>query len=140
MQWRDWLSAAVLASSLSTVTLAAAADCGCRGAALMNYPGYAALCGEACCCSPGYALVPGCCENYKPCCDNAWAGYCEHRAKVDARRSRVGVPHAGRHAAVCCGWAAIETEESPLQPIPAAPAEPPEKSRQRAAPNPATGK
>jgi hypothetical protein len=50
---------------------------------------------------PGYSLTPGCCEWSRPCCDNAWAGYCEHRAKVDAFWSRVGGAKPTCRAAAC---------------------------------------
>ncbi len=131
MRWMDWVSAAVFFSSLSAAALAGPPDCGCRSAAIMNRPGYAALCGEACSCPSGYALVPGCCEDCKPCCDNAWAGYCQHRTKVDACWSRVGVPHSKRHATPHEEWTDAAVSDSPLRPIPASPPQTPEKSSQR---------
>ncbi len=54
-----------------------------------NYHGMDA---EACASPCGYSLAPGCCEDTRHCCDNAWAGYCEHRARVDAFWYRVGAP------------------------------------------------
>ena len=53
-----------------------------------------ALDGDICGTPAGYCLAPGCCEYSRHCCDNAWAGYCQHRAKVDAFWSRVGGPKA----------------------------------------------
>ena len=47
---------------------------------------------EACASPGGYTLIPGCCEDHRRCCDNAWAGYCDHRAKVEAFWTRVGTP------------------------------------------------
>jgi hypothetical protein len=129
MRWMDWVSAAVFLVSLSAAASAGSPGCGCRSAAIINQPGYAALCGEACCSPPGYALIPGCCEDHKPCCDNAWAGYCAHRAKVDAHWSRVGTPHARRHGTVCEEWTDAPANDTPLRPVPAAPS--PEKSGQR---------
>lgn len=55
-----------------------------------------ALCGPPCCSPFGYALTPGCCEYSRPCCENAWDGYCEHRAKVEAFWSRIGAPKSHR--------------------------------------------
>ena len=51
-----------------------------------------AWCGSACSSPNGYTLSPGCCANTRPCCDNAWAGYCDHRAKVQAFWAKVGTP------------------------------------------------
>lgn len=131
MRWMNWVSAAVLLSSLTTASLAGQPDCGCRGATMMNQPGYAALCGEACCSPPGYALVPGCCEDWKPCCANAWAGYCAHRSKVDACWSRVGMPRSERHAMAGGECVDSAASEAPLRPTPASPPRTPEKSGQR---------
>jgi hypothetical protein len=58
---------------------------GCAGCAKSN-PWYA----EACAAPAGYALAPGCCEEHRQCCDNAWDGYCEHRARVEACWARAG--------------------------------------------------
>jgi hypothetical protein len=52
---------------------------------------------EACASPCGHALVPGCCEDTRHCCDNAWAGYCDHRARVDAFWAKVGTPGACGH-------------------------------------------
>jgi hypothetical protein len=63
---------------------------GCRQA----YP--AELAGEACCSPPGYSgpmkNAACCCGNPCPGCNNAWDGYCEHHAKVQAWVAGVGVP------------------------------------------------
>ncbi len=42
------------------------------------------------CAQPGGAGVPGCCEERRHCFDNAWDGYCQERARVDAFWSKVG--------------------------------------------------
>ena len=39
---------------------------------------------------PAYNLAPGCCEPRRHCFDNAWDGYCEHRAKWDTFWCKVG--------------------------------------------------
>jgi hypothetical protein len=73
-------------------------------------------------------LVPGCCENTHPCCNNAWAGYCEHRAKVQAFWAKVGTPRpctgifspimpcAPAHAKVVC----VPSCEQPTPAVPVA--------------------
>ena len=87
----------------------------------------AALAAEACAGPGGYTLVPGCCELSRHCCDNAWAGYCQHRAKVDAFWSRVGGPklHCRQAAGEPSPTAPCE-EISPkaMQPTPAVPPSP----------------
>jgi hypothetical protein len=46
---------------------------------------------EACAAPAGFGCLPGCCEERRHCCDNAWAGYCEHHARVEAFWAGVGV-------------------------------------------------
>jgi hypothetical protein len=58
---------------------------------------------EPCATPPGFALEPGCCEEHRHCCDNAWAGYCDHRAKVDACWSQVGNASWGIRLRPCRG-------------------------------------
>ena len=69
---------------------------GCIGGAAPQQANHAFLGGEACCSPTGYAgysALPGCCcENDQPCCNNAWDGYCEHHAKVQAFWAHVGTP------------------------------------------------
>lgn len=95
MRWMHWVSAALFLSTVvwSQSVWAINPGCGCRTLSGDGPINYAALSGGACCSPTGFAMAPGCCEYYKPCCDNAWAGYCEHRQKVDAFWSRVGTPH-----------------------------------------------
>ena len=69
---------------------------GCNGKTSCGQASPWAMDGAPCCSPPGYTLVPGCCECSRHCCDNAWAGYCEHRAQVDAFWARVGVPKPRR--------------------------------------------
>jgi len=76
------LIASILWLAGSTCAQAGCAGCGSRHCGGLDAePGF---------CPGGFTWVPGCCEDRRPCCDNAWAGYCEHRAKVDAFWSRVG--------------------------------------------------
>jgi hypothetical protein len=102
----------------------------CNAAA--KTPHYGVLCADVCCSTPAYCLVPGCCEDPKHCCDNAWAGYCDHRAKVDAFWSRVGTPRSGGGCGkVCSSGNTVTTyncstvESTPTQPTPATPPAPP---------------
>lgn len=99
---------------------------------------------EACATPPGYSLAPGCCEQSRHCCDNAWAGYCEHRAKVEACWARVGTPKPHGRPTICrpapmapyCENPAAAVAPTPANP-PAAPSPspapaPPEKAAKRA--------
>jgi hypothetical protein len=73
------------------------AGCGGQPAGWQAYQ--AALSGEACASPPGFSLgaggTPCCWTNQSPCCDNAWDGYCEHRARVQAYWYQVGTPRPG---------------------------------------------
>jgi hypothetical protein len=66
-----------------------AADCGCGGISSRNYK---AMCGPPCYSAPGCGGLSqgGCCECQPTACDNAWDGYCEHKAKVQAYFTKVG--------------------------------------------------
>jgi len=93
MRWADWiLVVAIFAGHVGSAFGYESGGAGCHGTAMFGQPSPSALGGGACCSPSGYTLVPGCCEYYHPCCDNAWSGYCEHRAKVQAFWSRVGAP------------------------------------------------
>jgi hypothetical protein len=81
------LAAAMVAGSWA----AAVGYAGCQGCG-KSVVGGGAFCGPACSSPNGYTLSPGCCENTQPCCNNAWEGYCEHRAKVQAFWANVGTP------------------------------------------------
>jgi hypothetical protein len=118
------------------VTIAAeAADCGCGG---MSRRSYNSLSGPPCFSPPDCSLAPGCCECPPSACDNAWAGYCEHKAKWQAFFARVGAP---RNTYGCgnCGYGsptpatrdypadgtlapkpatALETGKQPVPPVP----------------------
>ena len=49
--------------------------------------------GAPACAGPiGYNLKPGCCECPPTACDNAWAGYCQEKARWQAFWARVGTP------------------------------------------------
>jgi hypothetical protein len=68
------------------------------------------FCEMHCHCAPAYNLAPGCCEPRRHCFDNAWDGYCQHRACCDTFWCKVGTgallpctrcaTHDGRGAAL----------------------------------------
>ncbi|MEN6458873.1 MAG: hypothetical protein ABFC63_08075 [Thermoguttaceae bacterium] len=98
MRWTPWTVAAAIVVGLAATAAQGQPDCvGCNGRTAGGLHGQWALGCEACCAPPGYFLAPGCCEPYRRCCDNSWAGYCEHRARVEAFWARAGVP--GRRCA-----------------------------------------
>ena len=142
MQWKCWVWA-VAVIGIAGPALAYQPGCGCNGQMAAGRPGYQGLGAEACCGPTGYSLTPGCCEDQRPCCNNAWAGYCAHRAKVEACWGRIGAPRPPRRAAACLEVASppcnCEAGETRLQPTPATPPEPampvpqaaPEKSGRR---------
>jgi hypothetical protein len=94
MRWTQWIwTAAIVAACVGQAN----GQFGCRGCGGgQSNPMY--LSGEACYSPPGYAggiATSGCsgyCGPSRTCCDNAWAGYCCHHAKVQAFLTRVGVP------------------------------------------------
>jgi hypothetical protein len=85
MRWTNGLVVLIVVG-LANSAFGLQSDCaGCGGCAKSN-PWYA----EACAAPAGYTLAPGCCEEHRRCCDNAWDGYCDHRARVEACWARVG--------------------------------------------------
>ena len=74
---------------LVCMAIAAKADCGCGG---MSNRSYNSLSGPPCFSPPGCAVAPGCCECPPSACDNAWEGYCQHKAKWQAYFTKVGTP------------------------------------------------
>ncbi|MBN1393998.1 MAG: hypothetical protein JW959_03120 [Pirellulales bacterium] len=97
MQRNRWIFAASVLAGV--FALAADLDAGCGCGSCDGTTSYWALGRGACCSPPGYCMTPGCCELYRPCCDNAWAGYCENKAKVQAFWAKVGEPRPPR-----CRW------------------------------------
>ncbi len=45
---------------------------------------------QSACAGPFFGTVPGCCQCQPHCCDNAWAGYCQEKARRQAFWHRVG--------------------------------------------------
>jgi hypothetical protein len=95
MRWTGWILAAIVVACAGPACGGQPGCVGCGGG-LGGWQGcQGALCGEACCSPPGYSGYtgsPSCCVNPRPCCNNAWDGYCEHHAKVQAFWARVGTP------------------------------------------------
>jgi hypothetical protein len=99
MRWVAVVLTGVVIAGLAGSAVGQPSGCaGCNGKTLFPYAGHWSMDGAPCCSPPGFTLVPGCCECSRHCCDNAWAGYCDHRAKVENFWSRVGVPKPHR----CC--------------------------------------
>ena len=92
MRWTGWILTAIVVGYVGVASgQPICTECGGRSLA------WQALSGEACCSPPGLALSAWrgpscCCTNQRPCCDNAWDGYCEHHARVQAFWTQVGVP------------------------------------------------
>lgn len=83
--------------------------------------------GAPACAAPFYGFQPGCCEQPPSPCDNAWAGYCQEKARCRAFWYRLGT--GGRVAdcgSTCGGCQAIpgDGQPTPADAEPAAPAEP----------------
>jgi hypothetical protein len=90
------LTAAFVAASVGSASGQQTGCAGQNGKTPLRQAAPSSLDGAPCYSPPGYALAPGCCEFSRRCCDNAWAGYCEHRARVESFWARVGVPKARR--------------------------------------------
>ena len=88
MQWSSiFLALAVLTSTAFAANYNRSNSGGC--ASCEPRSGYAA---PACAGPIGYDLAPGCCECPPSACDNAWAGYCQEKARWQAFWTRVGAP------------------------------------------------
>jgi hypothetical protein len=113
----------LVASGLMLVCAAGTAwagDCHCGG---MSNRSYQSLSGPPCF-SP-LNLAPGCCECPPSACDNAWAGYCQHKAKWQAYFAQVGTPRAGCYSSCRSGRCASScgTPTPAVREVPASPAE-----------------
>jgi len=104
------------------------AGCNCGGAS----PGsYYSLCGPACFAPPGFCTAPGCCECPPSACDNAWDGYCQHKARWQAYFYQVGTPRPPRPPRHAYFWelptlAIAECPEPTDEIVPAEPSSTPE--------------
>ena len=131
MRWTGWVVAAAVIGLTGPATGYQPGCASCNGGASAGSWTQQGLDAEACAGPAGYCLVPGCCEETRHCCDNAWAGYCDHRARVDAFWARVGTPHACPHTRPCrqapmyCGSPCDACYTGSMQPTPAAPSSAP---------------
>jgi hypothetical protein len=89
MRMKNFLRATAGGLILIGIALAAQADCGCGG---MSNRSYNSLSGPPCFSPPGCTSAQGCCECPPSACDNAWEGYCQHKAKWQAFFTKVGTP------------------------------------------------
>lgn len=104
MRWIGWILAAAMIAGYAVPVSGGQPGCaGCGGRSTGG------LDGEACCSPPGYSTTvqncARCCVKPNSCCDNAWDGYCDHYARVQAFWAQVGVPKSycrHRCAAVSC--------------------------------------
>ena len=124
MRWICWASALLAVSVLASPAAGLQAMPGGQ----MTYAGGGdnqAYCAPACG-APFYGMVPGCCECPPSPCDNAWAGYCEEKARWKAFWYRLGTG-----GATCSGPLPVTGPLGPAagscgsagQPFPAVPVE-----------------
>ena len=134
MRWTGWI---FVVAVIGLAGSAAGYQPGCVGCSHGTTAGPWSA--EACASPAGYALAPGCCEPHRRCCDNAWAGYCDHRARVEAFWSRVGTPAAYARSRPCrqapmvpctisepCSVSDPVMQPTPTEPTPAPMPAPPE--------------
>ncbi len=79
MRWIRWAFVLMAAALLVSPAVAFEPSCerGMPCAGCEQYPLYSA----PACAVPYFALVPGCCEFPPSCCESAWAGYCQQKAR-----------------------------------------------------------
>ena len=87
MRWTGWILAAIVVGCLGQAN--AGQPCvGCAGGTRgFGQPELAALGGDACFSPNGYsgnAPLCGAGCNDRPCCQNAWDGYCERKARLQS--------------------------------------------------------
>jgi hypothetical protein len=104
------LALAVLTSSAFGANYSRSGSC----ASCERSSGYGA---SACAGPAGYNLAPGCCECPPSACDNAWAGYCQEKARWQAFWTRVGTPKAKCGTAVCYSDGPTPTSVTRSSPI-----------------------
>ena len=124
MRWMPWIAALgatwILASPVTAIEPFAAGPAGPSG-----HHRIASLCGPPCSTTPGFhPFFPSCCEDTSPCCDNAWEGYCEEKARCRAHWYRAGPRASCRDGAACVPCSVPEGEPSGIRPVPIAPREP----------------
>jgi hypothetical protein len=122
MRWTPWiLAAAIVAGCVGRAAGGQPVCIGCGGMAVGLRSQWSLGC-DPCCAPPGYCLAPGCCEFQRRCCDNAWAGYCQHRARVEAFWAGAGVPKPRCRPAGYWGAPTAACPEGPPAGVPPMPA------------------
>ena len=101
MRGTGWVFAVAVIGLAGTAAGYQPGCAGCNGGIATGPLAQRGLDAEVCASPAGYTLAPGCCEDRRRCCDNAWAGYCEHRAKVEAFWAGVGVPGSCGRGRIC---------------------------------------
>jgi hypothetical protein len=126
MRATSWVIAAAVIGLASPAAGHPSGCAGCNRGQAAGPTASWALDAEACATPPGYTLAPGCCEESRHCCDNAWAGYCEHRAKVEAFWARVGTAKPYCRPAGCRPTSMAPCAEHPAKAVQPTPAVPPD--------------
>ena len=97
----SWVFAMLAAAALigtvidSMPACYAAMPCaGCDSCGCQTYRYGAPACGIA----SGFNTKPGCCQCQPHCCDNAWDGYCQERARWQAFWTRFGTGAVRYHS------------------------------------------
>jgi hypothetical protein len=93
--------------------------------------GTCASCSQSCgygapaCAAPFFGWQPGCCESPPSPCDNAWAGYCQEKARCKAFWCRLGTGGRTCYGTPSGGCEPMAVSPKPfVQPVPAPTAEP----------------
>lgn len=99
MRGTGWILAAAIVAGCVGMSFGGEPCVGCGGGGGQGFgqPGIAALSGDACFSPNGFAgYAPICAEGCpdRPCCQNAWDGYCERKARIKAwgPQNGVGLP------------------------------------------------
>lgn len=125
-----WTSA--MLSVVGLVGSASGFELGCNHAGTCGSGPWSALCAPACA-APAYGTERGCCESTPSCCDDAWAGYCQERARRLAFWDRFFAekPHGGRRTTVVYDapsgqamYAPAGSTAVPVEAFPSAPSAP----------------
>ncbi len=144
MRWTGWLIVVGILGAAGSAVGHQPGCASCNGLSSSAWWSHRGLDAEPCAFTCGYGLAPGCCEETRHCCDNAWAGYCEHRARVEAFWARVGTGAACGHRRYCqpvspmpcygCGGSTETGEPTRVGPVGAGPTPaPPQPAEQNGA-------
>ncbi|HYW79693.1 MAG TPA: hypothetical protein VE890_08960 [Thermoguttaceae bacterium] len=73
----------LILSAVGLVRPAVGFELGCNHAGTCGVGQWNAYCAPPCA-APAYGAEQGCCEDSPSCCDDAWAGYCQEKARHQA--------------------------------------------------------